>query len=58
MADLHRAVGCHYRHLAQFEKGKRYISTELAYRLARALTDLSGTTVTIDDFTDTARDAA
>jgi len=58
MADLQRAVGCHYRHLTQFEYGKRHISIELAHRIARALTNLSGEAVSIADFSTETEEAA
>lgn len=50
MIDLARAVGCSYGHLRMAETGGRQVSTELAYRLARALTALTGRDVTLDEF--------
>ena len=50
MVDLARAADCSYRHLQQFEKGPRHISPEMAYRLANALTSLTGRTVEVEDF--------
>lgn len=54
MVDLARAADCSYGHLRMAEKGKRQLSTELAYRIARTLTDLTGRTVGIDEFSDPA----
>jgi transcriptional regulator with XRE-family HTH domain len=51
MVTLADAVGCHYRHLAQFERDTRHISPEMAHRLANALTTLVGRPVTVDEFT-------
>ena len=51
MVELAAAVGCHYRHLAQFEKSTRHVSPEMAYRLAKALTTLTGRTVEVEEFT-------
>lgn len=51
MIDLAREVGCSYGHLRMAEQGHRQVSTVLAVRLARGLSRLSETPVTIDDFT-------
>lgn len=58
MVTLADAVGCHYRHLGQFERGTRHISPEMAHRLANTLTTLLGRTVSVDEFTAPARSAA
>lgn len=57
-ADLARAVDCHERHVAQWERGTRHISRGLARRLARGLTELSGDIHTIDEFSTTTKAAA
>ena len=32
--ELSRKVGCHFAHLSRIERGERWPSVELAYRLA------------------------
>lgn len=51
MVDLARAANLSYGHLRMFEKAGRKVSPETAHRLAIALTNLSGRTVDVDDFT-------
>lgn len=58
MVTLADAVGCHYRHLGQFERGTRHISPEMAHRLAKALTELVGRAVKVDEFAAPVRSAA
>jgi transcriptional regulator with XRE-family HTH domain len=67
MIDLARAAGCSYGHLRMAETGTttpdgrrvyRQISTELAYRIAHALTRLTGRPVTIDAFSTPVDDEA
>jgi transcriptional regulator with XRE-family HTH domain len=59
MIDLARVARCSYGHLRMAETGTttpdgrrayRQISTELAYRIAHALSQLTGRPVSIDDF--------
>lgn len=49
---------CTYRHVQQFETGRRHISVELAHRLAAAITTLSGQPYTVAEFTRDERHAA
>lgn len=66
MVDLAREAGCSYSHLRMCErsgrpgaeKQDRQPSTELAYRLAHALTRLTGREVSIDEFTTPNEDEA
>lgn len=66
MVDLALAVGCAYRHLANFETGcpvgknkiPRNLSPALANRIARELSGALGSEITIADFTALPRTAA
>jgi predicted transcriptional regulator len=51
MVDLAGAADVSYGHLRMFEAGARNVSPEVAHRLARTLTDLTGRTVDVGEFT-------
>lgn len=54
MKGVAAAAGCHWHHLQMIETGHRRPSPELAARLAKALSDVSGRTVKVTEFYDEA----